>query len=154
VDAPKPEFYDLIKDPGETTNLLQTHRKEAAEMKARIAQLISGTERAQGAPEISAQTRALLGSLGYTASGKRITTSGADPKDMLGEEEDYEHGLALLYTSDYAAAIRVLSLVAAKDPRNLPARCALGDAHFRSGDEASARRLWQQAPPCMRSAKP
>jgi choline-sulfatase len=147
VDAPKPEFFDLTKDPAEHANAIQSHQKEAAAMKGRLAQIMSDKQapRAQGAPDISAQTRALLGSLGYTSGAKSAVTSAADPKDRLAEEEAYENGLAFLYTADYAAAIRTLSLIVAQDQKNLPALCALGEAHFRSGNATRALRLWQQA---------
>ncbi|HYA17449.1 MAG TPA: sulfatase-like hydrolase/transferase [Bryobacteraceae bacterium] len=147
VDAPKPEFYDLGKDPGEAANALASHQKEAAAMKARLNQLMAEkpAQRAAGAPELSAGTRAQLGSLGYTAGAKPAASSGADPKDRLAEEEAYENGLALLYSADYAATIRVLSLVVAQDQQNLPALCALGEAHFRSGHAQRALQLWQQA---------
>jgi tetratricopeptide (TPR) repeat protein len=141
VDAPKPELYDLAKDPAERVNVIALHPNEAAAMKARIAQLT--TQRATGAPALSAETRAMLGSLGYTAGGKQTATA-IDPKDRITEEEAYEDGLSLLYTGAYTEAVRTLNRVLEKDPKNLPALCALGESYFRAGDAKQALKLWQQ----------
>jgi choline-sulfatase len=147
IDAPRAEFYDLRRDTGETSNTLQTHEKDAAPMKQRLSSLLARepAPRAEGAPELSPHMREALQSLGYTAGAKAGGTSGADPKDRIAEHEAYENGLALLYTRDYGGAIRELNSVTARDPQNLPALCALGEAHFRSGNAPRALRLWQQA---------
>src|SRR5438105_1966178 len=51
VDAPKPELYDLAKDPGETQNLYADKKAVAEEMRSRLATLIkqysSGQELAE-----------------------------------------------------------------------------------------------------------
>jgi tetratricopeptide (TPR) repeat protein len=140
-------LYDLHRDSGETSNTLQTHAKEAAAMKRRLSGLLGGepAPRAEGAPALSPRMRETLQSLGYTAGTKAGSASGADPKDRIAEHEAYENGLALLYLGDYAGAIRGLNAVTTRDPQNLPALCALGEAHFRSGNAARALRLWQQA---------
>src|SRR5205823_5387926 len=40
IDAPKPELYDLAKDPGETQNLYADKKAVSEEMRARLAALI------------------------------------------------------------------------------------------------------------------
>ncbi|PYV79209.1 MAG: hypothetical protein DMG96_04955 [Acidobacteria bacterium] len=40
IDAPKPELYDLSKDPGETHNLYAERKAVAEEMRARLTSLI------------------------------------------------------------------------------------------------------------------
>ena len=40
IDAPKPELYDLRKDPGETHNLFAERKAVAEEMRTRLTSLI------------------------------------------------------------------------------------------------------------------
>ena len=148
IDAPKAELYGLAKDPGERVNILPAHSEEARELKARLdALIIRRTTKAPAAsPEISAHTREVLGSLGYTAGARQSSRSQpADPKDKLAEQEAYESGLTLLYSGRYEKGILSFRRILAQDARNLPALCALGEAHLRAGDAAQALRSWQQA---------
>lgn len=148
IDAPRAELYDLVKDPGERTNILPAHPDEARSMKARIDALMARyVSKTQPAPsEISAGTRQVLGSLGYTAGGRQVKPGpAADPKDKLPEQEAYESGLTSLYSGLYGKAILTLRRIVMQDPRNLPALCALGEAYLRAGNPARALALWQQA---------
>ena len=148
INAPRAEFYDLAKDPGERNNVVASHASEAQAMKTRLQELMARYPPKQTAatPRISARTRAILGSLGYTAGGKQAARKEqADPKDKLVEAEAYENGLTFLYSGQYGQAIRVLDRIAVQDPRNLPAQTALGEAYLRSGNAARALVLWQQA---------
>jgi choline-sulfatase len=148
INAPRAEFYDLAKDPGEKTNILAAHATEARSMKIRMQELMARYPPKQTAatPRISARTREILGSLGYTAGGKQAARKElADPKDKLAEAEAYENGLTFLYSGQYGQAIRVFNRIAVGDPRNLPAQTALGEAYLRSGNSARALTLWQQA---------
>ncbi len=40
IDAPKPELYDVVKDPGETHNLFAEKKAVAEEMRAKLAGMI------------------------------------------------------------------------------------------------------------------
>lgn len=147
IDAPRPEFYDLAKDPAERVNILPAHVREAREMKARVAGLMAKHPARQSAsePEISSHTRDVLGSLGYTAGGRSGIQRAIDPKDRVSEAEAYESALALLYTTKYEQAIGAFQRIVTQDGRNLPALCALGEAYLRSGNTTRALTLWQQA---------
>jgi tetratricopeptide (TPR) repeat protein len=148
INAPRAELYDLAKDPGEKLNILATHADEANSMKARINELLARYPPKQPAAtaQISARTREILGSLGYTAGGKQIARRApADPKDKLIEAEAYENGLTFLYSGKYVQAIAALGRITAQDPHNLPAQCALGEAYLRSGNTTRALTLWQGA---------
>jgi choline-sulfatase len=148
INAPRAEFYDLARDPGEKTNIIAAHATEARSMKTRIQELMKRYAPKQTAttPRISSRTREILGSLGYTAGGKPTARKeAADPKDKLAEAEAYENGLTFLYSGQYGQAIAVLNRIAVQDPRNLPAQSALGEAYLRSGNAARALTLWQQA---------
>ena len=148
VNAPRHELYDLSKDPGEKTNIVAAHAAEAQSMKARLQELMARYPPKQTAAtaRISARTREILGSLGYTAGGKQAARKeAADPKDKLAEAEAYENGLTFLYSGQYGQAIAAFNRISAQDPRNLPAQSALGEAYLRSGNAARALTLWQEA---------
>jgi tetratricopeptide (TPR) repeat protein len=148
IDAPKAELYDLLKDPGERVNLLPAHPEEARSMKSRIDALMTRRTPKQrvSSADIPARTREVLGSLGYTAGGRqRSGRQAADPKDKLAEQEAYENGLALLYSGRYEKAILAFGRIVTQDAQNLPALCALGEAHLRAGNAPQALRAWQQA---------
>jgi len=148
IDAPKPELYDLAKDPGERVNVLAAHAEEARAMKARLDALMAlHAPKAQQAPSAaSARMRDVLGSLGYTAGGRQTgQKQPADPKDKLAEQEAYENGLSLLYTGRYDKAILALQRIVTQDGGNVPALWAIGEAYVRSGNAAKALELWRQA---------
>jgi choline-sulfatase len=147
IDAPKPELYDLAKDPGELTNILAAHRQQAESMKAKIDDLLAKYKAKQltAPPEVSSTARKALSSLGYTSGGKQAPKQAIDPKDRLAEHEAYENGLALLYSAHYDQAIVKLKRITAQDTQNLPALCALGEAYLRSGNSPRALALWREA---------
>ena len=92
IDAPRPEFYDLARDPHETTNLYAERRTVADGMIAKLREIERDAPRddsvAQAAPEVDPEARARLAALGYvgsfvaTVSGPK--TDRADPKDKIG----------------------------------------------------------------------
>lgn len=147
INAPRPELYDLSKDPGEHTNILTADQSKAQAGKSTLDELMARypPKQSPAAPESSVRTREVLGSLGYTAGGRQIPKQQIDPKDKLAEAEAYENGLTSLYSARYGQAILTLKRVVAQDTRNLPALCALGEAYLRSGSAPRALTLWQQA---------
>jgi choline-sulfatase len=92
IDAPRPEFYDLARDPHETTNLYAERRTVADGMIARLREIERDAPRDESVskpePDVDPETRARLAALGYvgsfvaTVSGPK--TDRADPKDKIG----------------------------------------------------------------------
>jgi choline-sulfatase len=93
VQAPRPEYYDLLADPGEATNLYATAKGEAArardQQEATLTRLLQGFPPYQQAATAAAapdpETRARLESLGYLGGAGATAAAGplADPKDMV-----------------------------------------------------------------------
>ncbi len=134
IQAPKAELYNLTSDPGEHVNLIKANPKEAESLDARINALMLkyAPAQPQSAVPMSARTREVLGSLGYTGGGHHAP-GGPDPKDKLAEQEAYENGLAFLYSGHYDEAIVALHKIVKEDPHNAPVQCALNEAYRRSG---------------------
>ena len=88
IDAPKPELYDLVRDPFEERNIIEERPGVAAAMKRRLASLTAkgSTDVAAESVEASAETRERLAALGYVAAARvGVPSTGTlpDPKDCL-----------------------------------------------------------------------
>jgi choline-sulfatase len=79
IAAPKPELYDLQKDPGETQNLVATEATRASEL-ARRTDAISSATLASNAAALDREVLARLQALGY-AAGSSSGSNRVDPKD-------------------------------------------------------------------------
>ena len=89
IDAPRPELYDLERDPFETDNIYTDRPALGALMTARVRSLARRSDRARTAPEPPAELAARLAALGYIGSSgpPAATAEGErpDPKDCIGE---------------------------------------------------------------------
>ncbi|HEY7817757.1 MAG TPA: sulfatase-like hydrolase/transferase [Vicinamibacteria bacterium] len=80
VMAPRPELYDLSKDPGETTNRIAELPDVARELQTRLEPLVADPEPSE---KLDRETLEKLESLGYAASEARAEGDLPDPKDRL-----------------------------------------------------------------------
>jgi choline-sulfatase len=146
IDAPRPELYDLDRDPHETTNLYAERRTVADGMIARLREQekeqATGDAAAGQAPEVDAETRSRLAALGYvgsfvaTVSGTK--TDRADPKDKIGLFNLMTEAREIRHDEDNseAAAEKAIALykkVVAADPNVIDAWFNLGTLHSRLG---------------------
>ena len=146
IDAPRPEFYDLSKDPHETTNLYGERRTVADGMIARLRALerdAPGDDSvSRPVPEVDTDTRARLAALGYvgsfvaTVSGPR--SDRADPKDkidlfnLMSDAREATHD-AKNSDASVEKAIGMYKRVVAADPNVIDAWFNLGNLHVRRG---------------------
>ncbi|HKD07187.1 MAG TPA: sulfatase-like hydrolase/transferase [Bryobacteraceae bacterium] len=129
IDAPRPELFDLSKDPHEMRNLFAAEPSVASRLREQLKSVI-----AAGAAPGPAQSgdperdRKALQSLGYLAPGPHTTSSGggADPKDKLPELLRYEDALVLMEEGRNAEAVQKFRAILASDPGNRLARRDLG----------------------------
>jgi arylsulfatase A-like enzyme len=148
IQAPKPELYNLRDDPGEKFNIVDKDPAEARKLQAELGKLVARYGAKQQAPagNLTLETRALLGSLGYLAPGPgvKLEGSGADPKDRLPEFQLYERAMVYLYERRLNEAIGALRELLARDPHNTLARRDLGDCYLQQHAYAQARANFQQ----------
>ena len=86
--APRPELYDLDRDPGEQHNLAGTEQSRARAMNAAIRERLQTEQKAvrTGPGSVPPELLERLGALGYVSPGpSNAKASGADPKDKLEE---------------------------------------------------------------------
>ncbi len=149
IEAPKPELYDLDRDPGERTNLIHTRPNDAAQLRSRLNGLIARYRPApaQAQRRTLPGNRAMLESLGYLAGGARAgaASSGADPKDRIAEYNESARALDAMLSGHLDRAIAAFEKVVAGDKRNLPALGSLGDCYRRNGQPKRAAETWEAA---------
>jgi arylsulfatase A-like enzyme/tetratricopeptide (TPR) repeat protein len=136
VEAPRSELYDLVQDPGETTNLASHRASLAAGLSSALPRPVPAGSRASGraAEAGREETDERLRSLGYF-SGRTLDASAGsrrDPKDHIDLWSNLEEGIELA-SSDPAGARRALQRALALDPRNGLALKYLGDISYREG---------------------
>jgi len=102
IEAPKPELYDLVRDPAELHNLaleeqaLATSFKDKLEaLQSRYASMAKPAAKASMSPEVAANLRS-LGYLATSAPRQALRDSGPDPKDRLDEYRQFQRGIRLL----------------------------------------------------------
>jgi arylsulfatase A-like enzyme/Tfp pilus assembly protein PilF len=138
IGAPKPELYDLARDPGEQHNLFTTQNALALSLRERLLTLrsrYSSGLHTGGQAAVDLETLNRLSSLGYLALSHRQVNaddSGIDPKDRIGEYRQYGRAIMLASAGQLPEAIEEFGKVLKDDPGNVLARFYLAVCYFRS----------------------
>ncbi len=134
VRAPRPELYDLTRDPGEKQNVLGERPGAGAAMSDWLARQSEAFSIA--APEqVPAETREKLQALGYVGVSPTLTAPGElpDPKDKIGAYEELKKALALRQAQRDAEAVTAFRKVLADNPTMIDAWEMLGYTLIRMG---------------------
>src|SRR5450755_4050486 len=134
IDAPKPELYDLSKDPGETQNLYAQKAAVSDELRARLTALVSqftaGPELAQktGLDPALMERLKSLGYAGFSGGGDPTITSRnlPDPKDRVITYELISDAIADSQHGRYQQSIDNLKSVVKTEPNSVPAHYLQG----------------------------
>jgi len=144
IDAPRPELYDLAKDPGEVHNLFSEKKAVAEEMRAKLAGMIRDYSAGKEMAEKTGLDPALmerLKALGYAGfSGGSDPTSNdptshdptissrnlPDPKDRVVTYELISDAIADSQHGRYQESIDKLTGVLKTEPNSVPAHYLLG----------------------------
>ncbi|HXO19218.1 MAG TPA: sulfatase-like hydrolase/transferase [Thermoanaerobaculia bacterium] len=157
IRAPRPELYDLRRDPGESANLAagQAAGAEARRFDARLSALSASSPPLPQTPATApasddAEARARLESLGYAAprSSAPLATgdlAGADPKDRVALFRRFEEANTALREGKVGAATAELESLVAADPGNPVFRGKLAETWRERGGLAKAIPLYRQA---------
>jgi arylsulfatase A-like enzyme/Flp pilus assembly protein TadD len=146
IRAPKPELYDLVQDPGETSNVISGHPAEAQDLEAKLIAITGTADKVAPAP-MDPQTLRQLKSLGYLAGSSTesadLTGKGTDPKDRL-------EVLKLLHLATHSGAslperISLLKQAIASDPVNASLYNSLGNLYAETGRQGEAVQLYDNA---------
>ena len=149
IEAPKPELYDLSKDPGETNNLFSTHSTLAGSLHDQLMGLVTQRSRlsSQNLASVDPHVAQALGSLGYVSSGASTSSAGAlvDPKDKVRLYTKVTEAYALIASDNLPGAIQSLEAVLADDPEAVFVHHSLGFAHSRMGRHQKAVEAYSKA---------
>ena len=140
IDAPRPELYDLTKDPGEVRNLFPEKKAVAEEMRAKLAGLIREYSARKELAEKTGLDPALmerLKSLGYAgfSGGGDVTITNrdlADPKDRIATYELISDAIADSQHGRYQESIEKLKAAIKTEPQSVPAHYLQGLNYYRS----------------------
>lgn len=150
VAAPRPELYDLERDPGERENRFAAERAEALER--RLEQVRGPDVEERSAPEAaSGVDLERLASLGYVGAGGAALREDAlrdrprpDPKERIAALPAIDRGRAALAAGKGDEARRAFEEALRLDPDNLIAFNDLGLIALRSGNTARAERFFRE----------
>lgn len=116
IQAPKPELYDLARDPGEKRNLAGEDRRRVFAMRASIAPLI---QEASTPAAVSPEEARKLAALGYLGSAAPAEGSLPDPKDKLLVAVTMRNAFSLYEKGEYERALPLLRALVAENDRML-----------------------------------
>ncbi len=149
VDAPRPELYDVRRDPAEETDLSALEPGTVRSMKAELDRLVAETGRNAPAPQaanLDKETMERLSALGYIGapvSARKGPSGGrsgplADPKDKLKVFEAVTRAGAMIMAEQYDAAADLLESALKDDPSITQGLLLLAtcDSHRGRRDEA------------------
>lgn len=152
IEAPRPELYDLERDPGETRNLAERETATVAELRARLAAAEAASKPLGGAAPATpadAETMKKLAALGYlggvAVDPGRSFRDLADPKDKVGVYSRLVRANALVAAGDRAGAGRELAAITAEDPGVVEAWYLAGNLRFEARDFEGAARHYRRA---------
>ena len=145
VRAPKPELYDLDKDPGELKNVIVAHPNEYRDLEAQLRSLSmvenGGTEKIVSTP-MDQKTTEQLRSLGYIPGSEGdiyLDDKGADPKDRVAVLNAFERvagpGGEKLSSAE---KIAILEQALKEDPTNPSLYYTLGKQYTEAGENDQA----------------
>ena len=139
IDAPRPELYDLAKDPGEVHNLFAEKKAVSEEMRAKLAGMIrdysAGKELAEKTgldPDLMERLKA-LGYAGFSGGGDPTISSRnlPDPKDRIATYELISDAIADSQHGRFQEAIDNLKNVVKTEPNSVPAHYLQGLDYYR-----------------------
>jgi choline-sulfatase len=148
IEAPRQELYDLRQDPGEARNLAEAKPMLARSMRGRLLELrshVSGSD--AGPATLSPEAIERLRALGYLSSRSPQAASpdsGPDPKDRIGDYEEYGHALVQASAGDLAQADASMRRLLDRDPGLVDVRLSLGLDEQKLGNHEQAAQDFQQ----------
>ncbi len=149
IDAPRPELYDLVNDPGEQRDVQNRLADRALAMKKELDGLM--TETSAGAPtpqaaNLDKETVERLAALGYigapvparTAAAKGQATL-ADPKEKLQVFQAVTQAGEMIMQEKYAPAVELLESALREEPNIPQALLLIATGYMELGNNAGAK---------------
>lgn len=149
IRAPKPEVYDLRRDPRELHNLYPREARRGAGLDRELSRLLEESgSRALAAPKtpMDRETLENLQALGYLApAAERKGMQGIDPKDGIGLYNKLEEARHAAQRRQWGDAERLLGEILAVTPENVSAVNILALCRLRQHRLDAARDAYLQS---------
>ncbi len=142
IDAPRPELYDLQRDPGETTNLYAAQPATVRALKDALDRLAAGGD-AMSLQTLDREAMEKLAALGYIGAGANPDAGSSaapagDPKDFIALFNRLREANSAVRERRFADALPILDRVLDEDPKNAFATLVLGSAYMGLGRNREA----------------
>jgi len=149
IKAPKPELYDLERDPHERENIVADRGQAASALRSGLETLIAG--RSVDAPSaVSAADRERLAALGYVGTHAALPTAKPtdtlpDPKDKAGILVTYREAVDLINARKYNEGLARLKEVLADSPDMIDAWLHAAGTYVRMGRLEDGYQAYREA---------
>lgn len=146
IEAPRPELFDLRRDPLELSNVAATNQGVLHDLRRDLGEWVGEDDR-EARLELDVEAADQLRALGYLSapSTARSDAERLDPKDGIELHTGLEQARAFVHGGLWEPAIRQLRAVLTRDPHNLAAMAELAEALQRTGAADEAIRVSEQA---------
>lgn len=151
IAAPRPELYDLSKDPKEEHNLAEADPVRAGAFERGLRALVASTTRAEAAskpqavtPDVEQRLRA-LGYVGSVSARNLEERPRADPKDTIALYNLLQLAGEDSVAGRYGEAAAKVQQALRADPNIIEAYSRLGNIYTKAGRHADAVAAFKQA---------
>ncbi len=152
IHTTRDELYDLIQDPGETSDLALLHPEIVDEQQRVLASLLVGqtaSSETETAQVVDADTARRLAALGYAPSPLdsdfEFDPSRPDPKDLIAVHVAHTRALQFIANGEYEAAEPLSSRVIAALPDSWEAHLTLAKVEAGIGHWTEAIPLFERS---------
>jgi tetratricopeptide (TPR) repeat protein len=142
IDGPKPELYDVARDPRESRDLRESDRRAYARLRNALTAAPS-TDSA--APRVDPEEARKLAALGYLSAQAPSAKSTLNPRDHLGDLNALKDVSALMASRQFAEAAKRIEELLARNPGWSDLRDDLGVCYEQMGDLPRAEKAYRDA---------
>ncbi len=144
IDGPRPELYDIHKDPRETTNVVQRERRMASALRKQLAPFPRADK---VETDIDPEVAARLASLGYIGNARvrADPRSLPNPREVIGVLDQMQRGFALAAAGRLEPATVALRAIVRQHPRLVDVWIRLAEVETAGGNLDAAIRAYRTA---------
>jgi arylsulfatase A-like enzyme/Flp pilus assembly protein TadD len=142
IDAPRPELYDLARDPGERTNILAERRRSSARLREAMVPL---KKEADAPAAIDPEEAEKLAALGYIGASAAASGPLPDPKDRTETFRDLREAFRLYRAGKDPEALQRFSRILEENPNMIDVWDVRSKILFRMGRTAEAIEAGKEA---------
>ena len=135
VDLPRPELYDLERDPRESKNLYAEKPETVRALRQQLERVTRGAEGAMSTGTLDREAAEKLAALGYIGAVAPAPADGSssarrDPKDLIAVYNRLSEARAAARARRFAEALAIFEQVLAGEPGNTLAQLGLGTTYM------------------------